>query len=49
LDKEKSATIPNGDIDEIRAAEISIMPADVAKTLTSDELADLTAYLQSLR
>jgi putative heme-binding domain-containing protein len=49
LDKEKAVNISNADIDEIHAAELSIMPADVAKTLTADELVDLIAYLQSLR
>jgi putative heme-binding domain-containing protein len=48
LNVEQSVSVPIGEIEEMRAADVSIMPSDVARQLTSEELADLIAYLDSL-
>ena len=37
------------DIEEIHATDLSIMPADVARQLSQQQLADLVAHLQSLQ
>ena len=49
IDKEKSARVATTAIEEIRAVDTSIMPSDVRKLLTREELADLLAYLESLQ
>lgn len=49
LDHENSATVPNASIVDIRSSDTSIMPADIHRTLTLAQLADLLAYLQSLK
>lgn len=49
LDQEKSVRISHESIEEIRASETSIMPSDISKTLSNQELADLLAFLQSLQ
>ena len=42
-------TLPRKDIDEMTAGTISIMPNGLDKALTESELADVIAYLMSLR
>lgn len=49
LDQEKSVRLPNAAIEEIRASNTSIMPTDVQKAFTRQQLADLLAFLQSLQ
>lgn len=49
IDQEKSIRIPNASIEAIQASDTSIMPADLTKTITQDQLADLIAYLRSLK
>ena len=48
IDKDKSQLIANDTIEEIRASNVSIMPSDVHRSLTPQELADLVSYLKSL-
>ncbi|RCS41524.1 hypothetical protein DTL42_23535 [Bremerella cremea] len=48
IDKDQSVTLTSPQIEEIRASEVSIMPKDLAKNLSHQELADLLAYLESL-
>lgn len=48
IDAQNAATIAADNIEEIRAAELSIMPADVANRLEPQALADLIEYLKSL-
>ncbi|QDU75806.1 Cytochrome c [Bremerella volcania] len=48
LDQEKSISLPNASIEAIRGSNSSIMPADIQKTLSERQLADLLAFLQSL-
>ena len=46
----KSTTILRKDIDEMNASSVSLMPADLHKNLTPQDLADLLGYLrESLR
>lgn len=49
IDQDKSVTLPNESIEAIRASNTSIMPNELQKTLSPKQLADLLAYLQSLR
>lgn len=42
-------TIPAGDIDEIVKQKISIMPADLQKLLSEQDLVDVVEYLQTLK
>ncbi len=42
-------TVKRGDIDSMRKSPISLMPADLHKALTTQELVDLVDYLQTLR
>ncbi|WP_437231129.1 DUF7133 domain-containing protein [Planctomicrobium sp. SH661] len=49
LSIEQSVSIPIAEIDEIKAADTSIMPSDVARQLSPQELADLIAYLKTLK
>lgn len=42
-------SFPTADIEERVKQKISLMPADVAKTLSVDELADLVEYLTTLK
>ena len=42
-------TIPTGDIDEIVKQKISIMPADLQKLLSEQDLVDVVEYLQTLK
>ena len=44
-----SRTIPTGDIDEIVKQKISIMPADLQKLLSEQDLVDVVDYLQTLK
>ena len=44
-----SRTIPTGDIDEIVKQKISIMPADLQKLLSEQDLVDVVEYLQTLK
>ncbi|MEX0793089.1 MAG: c-type cytochrome, partial [Pirellulaceae bacterium] len=48
VDQENSTRIPHESIEEIRASDVSTMPADVHKALSQKELADLLGYLESL-
>ncbi len=45
----KLHTIANDEIEEARTLGVSLMPAGLAAELTAEELANLLAYLQSLR
>ncbi len=46
----KDTTIPRQEIDgPVRKLTISIMPEDIVAALTEDELADLVAYLETLK
>jgi putative heme-binding domain-containing protein len=46
----KDTTIPKKEINgEVRNLKLSIMPEDVVAALTEDELADLVAYLETLK
>jgi putative heme-binding domain-containing protein len=42
-------TIPRSEIDEIKQQEISLMPADLQKTMTAEELIDVVEYLTTLK
>jgi len=42
-------TIPTGDVDEIVKQKISIMPADLQKLLSEQDLVDVVEYLQTLK
>jgi putative heme-binding domain-containing protein len=42
-------TLRRSDIDSMRKSPISLMPADLHKALTAQDLADLVDYLQTLR
>jgi len=41
--------IPAGEIEELVKQPVSLMPADLAATLSADELVDLVAWLETLR
>ena len=41
--------IPKSDIEELVKQKISMMPADLQKTMTTQELADVVEYMQSLK
>ncbi|MCA9220028.1 MAG: hypothetical protein KDA71_06850, partial [Planctomycetales bacterium] len=49
IDKENSVRVPVDQIETITPSPVSIMPQDVVKQLPPDKLADLLAYLKSLR
>ncbi|HTN74002.1 MAG TPA: c-type cytochrome, partial [Pirellulaceae bacterium] len=49
IDAQNAHWVTHDNIEEIRAAELSIMPDDVAKRLEPQQLADLLAYLRSLK
>ncbi len=42
-------TLPAGEIEELVKQPVSLMPADLATTLSPDELVDLVAWLETLR
>jgi putative membrane-bound dehydrogenase-like protein len=42
-------TIPAGEIEELVKQPVSLMPADLAATLSADDLVDLVAWLETLR
>jgi putative membrane-bound dehydrogenase-like protein len=42
-------TIPTGDVDQIVKQKISIMPADLQKLLSEQDLVDVVEYLQTLK
>lgn len=46
---DKTARIPRDAIEEMTRSNISIMPKDLDKTLTEQQLVDLVAYLKSLK
>ncbi len=46
---QKEIRIPRESVDEIVPSPISVMPQGLDQVLTNAELADLVAYLQSLR
>jgi putative heme-binding domain-containing protein len=41
--------IPAGEIEELIKQPVSLMPADLAATLSADELVNLVAWLETLR
>ena len=41
--------IPKSDVEELVKQKISLMPADLQKTMTTQELADVVEYMQSLK
>ncbi len=41
--------IPKSEVEELVKQKISLMPADLQKTMTTQELADVTEYMQSLK
>ena len=43
----KSETILRKDIDAMNASDVSLMPADLYKSITPQDLADLLGYLRS--
>ncbi|HBE66569.1 MAG TPA: hypothetical protein DDW52_00335 [Planctomycetaceae bacterium] len=45
----KQTTVPRAQVEEVQADKTSIMPSGLADNLTSDEFADLVAYLETLR
>jgi putative heme-binding domain-containing protein len=47
LDAQKTERIPIGEIDSRKPGTVSIMPAGLEKQLTSEELADLVAFLMA--
>ena len=50
--KDKEAiekVIKTSDIDLIKKSEVSLMPADLVKTLTEEKLADIVEFLSSLK
>jgi putative membrane-bound dehydrogenase-like protein len=42
-------TLPAGEVDELVKQPVSLMPADLATTLSADELVDLVTWLETLR
>ena len=42
-------TVKREDIDELVRQDISLMPADIQKLLTAQELVDVVDYLQTLK
>lgn len=44
-----SRTIPTGDLDELVKQKVSIMPADLQKLLSEQDLVDVVEYLQTLK
>ena len=44
-----SRTIPRSEIDEVVKQKISIMPADIQKLLSEQDLVDIVEYLQTLK
>ncbi len=42
-------TLPAGEVDELVKQPVSLMPADLATTLSADELVDVVAWLETLR
>jgi len=42
-------TIPAGDVDQIVKQKISIMPADLQKLLSEQDLVDVVEYLSTLK
>lgn len=42
-------TFPRAEIEELVRQKISLMPADLQKTMSAQELADVVAYMQSLK
>ena len=41
-------TVPKAELDELVRQPLSLMPAELATTLSADELVDLVAYLETL-
>ena len=42
-------TFKKSDVEELVKQKISMMPADLQKTMTTQELADVVEYMQSLK
>jgi hypothetical protein len=42
-------TLPAAEVDELVKQPVSLMPADLATTLSADELVDLVTWLETLR
>lgn len=49
IDQDNSVHLSHDSIEDIRASDISIMPNDIRKTLTQQQLADLLSFLQRLQ
>ncbi len=45
----KRVEVDRDDVEQIRSSDVSLMPDDLAATLSQDEFADLVAYLETLR
>ncbi|WP_165072880.1 PVC-type heme-binding CxxCH protein [Paludisphaera rhizosphaerae] len=46
---DQSARIPRGDVEEIRPGTVSVMPAGLDQQLSTQDLADLVAFLKACR
>ena len=44
-----SRTLKKSEIDELKKQPISLMPADLQKTMTAEELIDVVEYVQTLK
>ena len=42
-------TFPKSDVEELVKQKISLMPADLQKTMTTQELADVVEFMQTLK
>jgi putative heme-binding domain-containing protein len=42
-------TFARGEIEQMRQQPVSLMPADLQKTMSTDDLADVVAYMETLR
>ena len=49
IDAERTARVPRGDIEEMRAGTTSIMPTGLDRQLTAQQLADVIVFLKSGR
>ena len=49
LDATEEVRIPRGDIEDIQPSKVSIMPAGLEKVLTTQDFADLVAFLRACK
>ena len=49
LNATEEARIPRGDIEDVQPGKVSIMPAGLDKVLSTQELADLVAFLRACK